>query len=258
MSDRPRTLALAFAVLCLALMVSPTRAQLSDTAGTLYGQGVDAFFSGRSDEAIASLTRSIEANPNDPRAFYFRALAGRRSGDSGGAEDDMKSGAAVESRLPNRYAIGKSLERVQGYDRLALEKYRRTARMKVVTTAKPIVPVSGQQQLADPDAAVLRDRRMVPLDEFMQQGPPMLVPVPEARQRTYAAPAPAGKGAAPAAAAANNTDPFADDAAMKASPAAPATTPTDPATTPTEPAAETTTVRPAKADASPAAPAAAS
>src|SRR4051812_147409 len=203
MSDRPRTLALAFAVLCLALMVSPTRAQLSDTAGTLYGQGVDAFFSGRSDEAIASLTRSIEANPNDPRAFYFRALARMRTGDSGGAEDDMKSGAAVESRLPNRYPIGKSLERVQGYDRLALEKYRRTARMNVVTTAKPIVPVSGQQPLADPDAAVLRDRRMVPLDEFMQQGPPMLVPVPEARQRTYAAPAPAGKGAAPAAAAAN-------------------------------------------------------
>jgi hypothetical protein len=232
MNHRSQSLALGFAVLCSAAMIAPIRAQVSDVAGTSYADGVDSFFAGRADEAAASLSRSIAANPNDPRAFYFRALARLRVGDYGGAQDDMRDGAQVEARLPNRYAIGKALERVQGYDRLELERYRRTARMNVVTTAKPIVPVSGQQPIAEPDAAVLRERRMVPLDEFMQPGTPKLVPVPEAAQATAtAAPAPATNSAAPAAAATNNTDPFADDAAKVA------------------PAKAATTVTPGKADA---------
>jgi len=240
MNHRSQSLALGFALLSSAATIAPIRAQVSDAAGTFYADGVDSFFAGRTDEAAASLTRSIAANPNDPRAFYFRALARLRIGDSGGAQDDMKAGAQVEARVPNRYAIGKSLERVQGYDRLELEKYRRTARMNVVTTAKPIVPVSGQQPIAEPDAAVLRERRMVPLDEFMQPGTPKLVPVPEAAQATAtAAPAPATNSAAPAAPATNNTDPFADDAA-KAPPAKAATV---------DAAAKATTVPPAKADA---------
>src|SRR5437868_7434983 len=107
MDHRLRTLALGFAVVCSAATVAPIRAQVSDVAGTFYADGVDAFFAGRADEAAASLSRSITANPNDPRAFYFRALARLRVGDSGGAQDDMRAGAQVEARLPNRYAIGK-------------------------------------------------------------------------------------------------------------------------------------------------------
>jgi hypothetical protein len=250
MSARSRTLALAFAALSSVVMVAPLKAQVSDMAGTLYSEGVDAFFAGQSDQAVASLSRSIGANPNDPRAFYFRALARLRAGDSDGARADMKAGAEVESRLPNRYAIGKALERVQGYDRLELEKYRRTARMNVVTTAKPIVPVSGQQPLAEPDAAVLRDRRMVPLDEFIQPGTPKLVPVPEAVQATATTgPAPVTNSAVPAAA--NEPDPFVDDAAKaKAAPAKAAAATVDAA-------AGATAVTPAKADASATAPAAA-
>src|SRR4051812_1006255 len=242
MNHRSQSLALGFALLSSAATIAPIRAQVSDAAGTFYADGVDSFFAGRTDEAAASLSRSIAANPNDPRAFYFRALARLRVGDSGGAQDDMRAGAQVEARLPNRYAIGKSLERVQGYDRLELEKYRRTARMNVVTTAKPIVPVSGQQPIAEPDAAVLRERRMVPLDEFMQPGTPKLVPVPEAAQATTTtAPAPVTNSAAPASAGTNDSDPFADDATKaKAAPAKAATV---------DSAAKAASVPPAKAGA---------
>jgi len=247
MSDHLRKLTLGFAVVCSLAAFSAVRAQVSDVAGTFYGQGVDEFFAGRSNEAAASFDRSISANPNDPRAYYFRALARLRVGDSDGARADMMAGAAVESRLPNRYAIGKSLERVQGYDRLELEKYRRTARMNVVTTAKPIVPVAGQQPLTSTDAAVLRDNRMVPIDEFRQQGTPQLVPVPQASQASAAgALAPVTKAAAPAAAVANEGDPFADDAAGKAKvePAHAA------AVSETTPVPAATTVTPAKSDVS--------
>src|SRR5437588_8071481 len=101
------------AALILAGPIS-LRAQDSDIAGTLYGQGVESFFAGRSAEAGAYLSRAIAINPDDPRAFYFRSLSRLRTGRQAEAQADMQTGADLEALQPNRFAIGKAMERVQG------------------------------------------------------------------------------------------------------------------------------------------------
>lgn len=215
-STRVRGLIVAFVVL------GPTalRAQDSDIAGTLYSQGVEAFFAGRSTEADAYLSRAIAINPDDPRAFYFRSLSRLREGRQAEAQADMQTGADIEARQPNRFAIGKALERVQGPARLLLEQYRWTARLSHASANRPVQPV------LEPDAPLLRERRVVPLDEFSQPGAPRAVAVPAAAPPATSTPAnSSAKSSAvpskvpPAAAA---PDPFGDDSAPQTPPKAPA------------------------------------
>ncbi len=205
---------------------SAVRAQDSDAAGALYSQGVDAFFAGRLDRADLDLSRAIALNPDDPRPFYFRALSRLRDGRRNEASADMQLGAELEARRPNRFAIGKTLERVQGPDRLLLEQYRRDARVSSMTSGNPTFSV---HPVTEQDSAVLRERRVVPLDAFLQPGTPRLIAVPKvAPAKTNSAAIPAAKApqkTAPAVA----TDPFSDDAAPKSPPtASPANSPPKP------------------------------
>ena len=98
----------------LAQNVSPTK---------LYGDGVHAFHRGDYHNAHVLLSASIEKGNEDPRCYYFRGVALRRIGRPADAAYDFQVGVELESQLAD--SVGLSLERIQGADRIVLEKYRR-------------------------------------------------------------------------------------------------------------------------------------
>lgn len=232
-------------------------------SGKLYDQGVNAYFAGRYSEAEAALSESLADNSQDPRTYYFRALSLLRQGRIEEARGDMFTGALLEAQSPRRFAVGSALQRVQGSDRLMLEKCRRDARHDAVVQTSAVAPGSAivtpppTFQRPEPDAAVLRHRQVVPLEELLRpDGPrvsagelaPLVAPLPPQASpgkpataaNTIPSPpvAPGSRVAAPPPAPANN--PFEDDSqkapAKVGPPPSPANLPaTSPQATPSHP-----------------------
>jgi hypothetical protein len=192
------------------------QAQNFGAAENLYNEGVQAYFSGRSSQTDSYFSQLIAVTPNDPRPYYFRSLARLRQGRQSEARADMQAGANVEARLPNRYAVGRSLERVQGPGRLLLEQYRASARAIAATIPTPR-PVAG------PESGVVRERRIVPLEEFLSSGAPRSLPAtePEPTDTTPPATGAATPAETKAAAPATDNNPFGDDMASETAPKAP-------------------------------------
>lgn len=94
-----------------------------------YGAGVHAFFTGDFQRSYEDLTAAIEAGSEDPRTRYFRGLAALRLGRLDEAEADFTEGADLEARAIGGWPVSRSLERVQGHDRLQLERHRVRARV---------------------------------------------------------------------------------------------------------------------------------
>lgn len=125
-----------------------------------YGDGVHAYFAGDYDRAYEDLTQAIEAGTDDPRAFYFRGLAALRLGRSDEAEADFTAGADRESQGLGAWPVGRSLERIQGADRLCLERHRVRARVSLLQRQREAEQFRYSQiEAAQPD--VLRRRRPV-------------------------------------------------------------------------------------------------
>lgn len=105
--------------------------------GQKYGLGVHCYFAGDYVKAYEQLTDAIDSGSKDPRAFYFRGLAYLKLGRTPEANLDFQKGADLESRDTNKfYNVAKSLERVQGAARVALENFRVEARMAVYAEAE--------------------------------------------------------------------------------------------------------------------------
>ena len=120
------------AVLCTVLACSLAVAQ-SDVAelSEQYGNGVHAYFDGDFDLAIQSLSAAIDGGINDPRANYFRGLTYMKLNREREAKADFAAGAKIETGSLNRiFNVSQALARVQGADRLLLEKYREEARLQ--------------------------------------------------------------------------------------------------------------------------------
>lgn len=195
-----------------------------------YGSGVHHYFAGHADQAASDLTAAIRGGTKDPRAYYFRALAEMQMGQQTQATADLQKGAALESADLNQfYPVGKSLERVQGSARLAIERYRAVARAQALDQQRKRASARYEQRRRA-EAAVLRS------------------PAPAAEVEAAKASATEAVPAKPA-----EEDPFADDKspAEDKAPADDKTPPTPDSEMP-EPDAE-----PAAADAPKAEPAAA-
>lgn len=197
---------------CMAPSV--VQAQDSDAAGILFSRGVNAFFADRSAEAEAQLSDAIALNSQDPRLYYFRSLSLLRQGRIAPARGDMQVGAALEAQQPNRFAIGKALERVQGSDRLMLERFRRAVPASNIGAAK--VP-ARIQPFIEHDSAVLRESRVIPLDELLRPGGPRSIVAepsitPPANPQSPDNPAAKPAAASPPKPKAASADPFQDDA----------------------------------------------
>jgi hypothetical protein len=107
-------------------------------------------------------------NPKDPRPYYFHGLCLLRQGQIDQARSDFMVAAALEARSRRSYSVGKSLERVQGGDRLMLEQYRWRAHPGA-PAPNLVAPVEANRRgsIAIPsDAGVLRQAASVPLDEL--------------------------------------------------------------------------------------------
>ncbi|HEY2893305.1 MAG TPA: hypothetical protein VGJ16_03805 [Pirellulales bacterium] len=131
-----RRVSLCVAVGCsLALCASASGASSGAVLAEFYGAGVHQYFSGNYGQAVSTFTAAINGGTRDPRAYYFRALAAMQSGAGGSdVEADLRKGAALESADADQfYAVGRSLERVQGSARMTLERYRALARAEAYT-----------------------------------------------------------------------------------------------------------------------------
>ena len=94
-----------------------------------YGAGVHAYFAGDHQRAYDELTQAIEAGTEDPRVWYFRGLAAAKLGRLDEVEADFATAADREATAAADWDVSRSLERVQGHDRLMLERQRIRARV---------------------------------------------------------------------------------------------------------------------------------
>lgn len=114
------------------LLVGTASAQLTTEVAPLaraYGAGVHAYFAGDYQRSYDELTQAIEAGTEDPRAWYFRGLAAAKLGRLDEVEADFATAANREADAAADWGVSRSLERVQGCDRLALERHRVRARV---------------------------------------------------------------------------------------------------------------------------------
>src|SRR5260221_6982085 len=88
------------AVVALALIAARDLQAQEAVLSDLYGRGVHQYFAGNDAEAADALTSAIDGGTRDPRAYYFRALVGLRSGLSD-VDGDLRKGAELESADSN-------------------------------------------------------------------------------------------------------------------------------------------------------------
>lgn len=167
-----------------------------------YADGVHAFFGGDYQRAYDDLSDAIAAGTQDPRAWYFRGLAAMKMGRTDEAAADFSEAAGLEAISLGDWQVARSLERIQGHDRLALERYRvraRVARLEEIRAAqrrrtsefrglqsevvRPMLP-EGERRLApekmgaeelppagDPPAEDLLDDDLLPADDLPPDTP---------------------------------------------------------------------------------------
>jgi hypothetical protein len=111
----------------------PFRAVHADDASldAAYGAGVHAYFDGDFFRSHQILSGAVAAGSTDPRVFYFRGLALLRLQREADGLADFAAGADREATGWNTRLVSRSLERVQGPDRLLLERARSGARLAV-------------------------------------------------------------------------------------------------------------------------------
>lgn len=179
-----------------------------------YGGGVHAYFAGDYARSHDELSSAIQGGIDDPRAWYFRGLAAVRLGRIDEAEADFTEGAERESRAPGMWPVSRSLERVQGPERLQLERHRIRARVAALQRDREAV----KRRYSDIEAAqpeVLRRIRPVERLPAAKENPfadrPAAEPTPAEDVPAQAEPAePVAEATEPAEPDAEAAEPFGD------------------------------------------------
>ena len=99
---------------------------VADDSDIIYGKGVHAFFDRNYEEAVAILLQAEKIESIDPRLYYFLGLAYLRQDKTEKADQYFKQAAQLEysGRAARDYKVGEALRRIQGSDRLRIEKIR--------------------------------------------------------------------------------------------------------------------------------------
>ncbi|MFM7205095.1 MAG: hypothetical protein ACKO4T_00280 [Planctomycetaceae bacterium] len=92
-----------------------------------YGSGVHSYFAGDYQRAYEDLSQAVDGGTHDPRVWYYRGLAALKLNRTDEAEADFTEGARRERDGSGSWPVARSLERVQGCDRLRLERHRTRA-----------------------------------------------------------------------------------------------------------------------------------
>ncbi|GHT26076.1 hypothetical protein FACS18942_02790 [Planctomycetales bacterium] len=96
----------------------------------LYGQGVHAFFNGEYETAAGLFKQSEKLSSQDPRTYFFLALSYHRLLKEDLAETTFKKAAELEweGQKFRDYNVSDSLRRIQGKERIYVEKFREQAK----------------------------------------------------------------------------------------------------------------------------------
>lgn len=113
----------------------------------VYGRGVHAYYSGNFQRSYDTLSKIVRLETTDPRVYYFRGLAALKLGSRDDAIKDFTEGANLETTGWSIRAVSRSLERIQGEDRLLLERLRLQARLLVVQRRERAVEVLDLSQM---------------------------------------------------------------------------------------------------------------
>lgn len=100
-----------------------------DPLDEIYGRAVHSYFRGDLEKSRELLEEVIGAGSVDPRVFYFRGLATACCGDIESALPDFERAAELEIEGKKVVNVGKALERIQGPNRVEIEKIRSRARL---------------------------------------------------------------------------------------------------------------------------------
>lgn len=209
------------------LLLSTSWAPAQDAIlGQMYGAGVHAYYSNDYYQAHEKFSAAIKAGSRDPRCYYYRGLCLIRLGRSEDAQTDFQMGAKLETEDINKfYSVPAALQRIQGSDRVALEKYRTQARMVALQREQErraarygemrqeeqrVLQQQAEAAPATPPAMSAK----TPVAEGTFQSGPIEEPKPE--KPAAKAEEPAADAAAPAA----DADPFAAEPVKKAKPVA--------------------------------------
>lgn len=191
---------------------------------TAIGEGMHAYHAGDYDRAYDALTNAIEAGTDDPRGYYFRGLAALRLGRTSEAEADFTTGADRELANGSMRRVSLSLERVQGTDRLTLERFRARARLGALQREREVY---GRRYSTIEEASSDVRRRRRPEDIRPEYVAPRGLPIgelPPAGAAVEEVPVPAAKPGAksgedsatePEEPAAESDDPFGDEPAPR-------------------------------------------
>ncbi len=206
-------------------MLGSSLASGQDILAELYGQGVHAYFAGNLDGAEQLLNQAIDSGSQDPRVYYFRGLTQARRGGAGAGQADYQTGAEIEAtgkRSVPSDVISKSLTRIQGAQRLEIEKARNAARLAAKIQQALMRRAAEEAAAANPS---LNGQGMAPIEPGtigggLMQGNPQDMPKANTPPVESLPPANAELSGDKA------VDPFKDDAPAPATEPAPATQPT--------------------------------
>lgn len=207
---------LACVALGAAAMLFPggaARAQLPSSTmptplDTVFGGGLHAYYTGDFERVLRDLGDVIAAADSpaaiDPRWYYFRGLAALRLGRIEEAEADFTAGAEREAAGLGNWPVSLSLERVQGAERLQLERHRARARVAIMRRTNES---QRRRRVAIEEAQPEMQRGRRPLPDLgdgeanpfgSSEPPPDAEPLPTPPEEP-AAPAPDAAPAEPAA-----------------------------------------------------------
>ena len=101
-----------------------------DRAEKLYDRAVHAFFDQKYDDVIEMLDKIDEMRITDPRPYYFLALAHHRLDNEEKSVETLQKAAKLEwgERGVSDYNVSDAIRRIQGNERIFIEKYRKAAR----------------------------------------------------------------------------------------------------------------------------------
>ena len=99
---------------------------VTDESDRIYGRGVHAFFDRDYEAAVTILLQAEEIKSIDPRPYYFLGLAFLRQDKTEQAVQYFEQAAQLEysGRAARDFRVAEALRRIQGEERLRIEKIR--------------------------------------------------------------------------------------------------------------------------------------
>lgn len=142
-----------------------------------YSRGVQYFNQGRYGEAQQEFDLATGYAPRDARIYFMRGMSKMRMGASYDAESDFQIGASVEVQY-GRGDVGVALQRLQGSERLMIERYRREAKK----TSELLAATERESNSSNTSGSKKTRPEVLGDDSAVAASPP---PAPKRRASTY-------------------------------------------------------------------------